>query len=62
MWQGESDMNMTMTAGQLVTVLVLSIPSLTCFIISGYLALKEKEGWGWFLFAGVIALNILAAR
>jgi hypothetical protein len=37
--------------------LIASIPSILCFGISGYLALKEKEGWGWFLFAGVLSLS-----
>lgn len=48
-----------LTVGQLATVFVLSIPSLVCFITAGYLAMKEKEGWGWFLFVGLLALNLV---
>lgn len=36
-------------------VLFLSLlPSITCFIVAAFLAVKEKEGWGWFLFVGFL--------
>lgn len=30
--------------------------SLACFCFSALLAYKEKCGWGWFLFAGILAI------
>ena len=36
-------------------VFILSmIPSLACIITSAILCVKGKEGWGWFLFVGLL--------
>ena len=36
-------------------IFVLSmIPSLACIITSAILCMKGKEGWGWFLFVGLL--------
>lgn len=32
-----------------------------CFIISGILAFRSKEGWGWFLVVGVFLVPAAAA-
>lgn len=32
------------------------IPSAVCFAAAGYLAAHGIDGWGWFLFVGVILL------
>lgn len=32
------------------------IPSAVCFSAAGYLAANGIDGWGWFLFVGVILL------
>ncbi len=43
-----------LNATQLLVLLIVTLPSILCFIISAVLAAKEKEGWGWFLFVGVV--------
>ncbi len=35
-------------------LLVANTPALACIIASIYLAANSLDGWGWFLFAGVI--------
>ncbi|WP_181168647.1 MULTISPECIES: hypothetical protein [unclassified Mesorhizobium] len=35
--------------------LALSIPSAVAFAFAGVLAYRGTEGWGWFLFAGLLA-------
>lgn len=38
----------------IVMQLVINVTSLTCIGVAGWLAMNDKPGWGWFLFAGVI--------
>ena len=35
-------------------LLVSNLPSITCFIGAIVLALKQVNGWGWLIFAGVL--------
>ncbi len=36
-------------------VFILSmIPSILCIITSAILCMKERDGWGWFLFVGLL--------
>lgn len=28
--------------------------SITCILVAGYMAIKEKSGWGWFLFVALL--------
>lgn len=37
----------------LVRLMLISIP-LSLILFAGYLASKQMDGWGWFLFAGVV--------
>lgn len=39
---------------ELMPFLVLNIPSIICVLSGAYLATKDKEGWGWFLFVGLL--------
>jgi hypothetical protein len=34
--------------------LVLNLACIVCFGIAGALAFNGQDGWGWFLFAGVV--------
>ena len=34
--------------------IVMGIGSIICFGMGGLLCWKEKEGWGWFLFVGLL--------
>jgi len=34
--------------------IMAKLTSIVCFVIAGSLALKDKPGWGWFIFAGII--------
>lgn len=44
-----------------VTLLLLAlIPSTACLVVSGYLAVHGMEGWGWFLFVGLLLGQTLA--
>lgn len=38
----------------ILVFLVSMIPSVLCVIAAVYLAAKDKEGWGWFLFVALI--------
>ena len=38
----------------LVVFILSMIPSAICFIIAAILAVKERDGWGWFLFVGFL--------
>ena len=31
------------------------LPSIACFCLAGFLAYNGIDGWGWFLFVGVLA-------
>lgn len=33
------------------------IPSLTCVLIAGYLAINGLSGWGWFIFGAVLLMG-----
>lgn len=41
----------------IVKIIILSLTSLVCAVIAGYLAINSTEGWGWFLFAAIVALG-----
>ena len=30
------------------------LPMVTCFVVASILAYKDKDGWGWFLFVGLL--------
>lgn len=32
------------------------IPSAICMAVAGFIAANGRDGWGWFLFVGVILL------
>jgi uncharacterized membrane protein HdeD (DUF308 family) len=34
--------------------LAVNLMSLSCVLIAGWLAAHHEDGWGWFLFAGLI--------
>jgi hypothetical protein len=38
-------------------ILAFNSVSITMAIVAGVLALKEKEGWGWFLFAALLTFG-----
>ena len=42
-------------------VVVLILPSIILFSLAGYLAYIGREGWGWFLFVGLLALSAPAS-
>jgi len=35
---------------------VVNLPSMICIGISGYLLYNGIEGWGWFLFVGLLTI------
>lgn len=37
-----------------MTDLAKILPATACFAVAGYLAIKGLDGWGWFLFVGVL--------
>lgn len=37
----------------LCTLFVTAIP-ISCFVGAAFLAYKEKAGWGWLIFAGIL--------
>jgi uncharacterized membrane protein HdeD (DUF308 family) len=39
-----------------VAVIASNLVSLACVGIAGYLVAHSKDGWGWFLFIGVICV------
>lgn len=48
-----------MTHKELLTVAIIFISPALCFSTAAYLAVHGVEGWGWFLFAGLL---VSAAR
>jgi hypothetical protein len=36
------------------TVSILNLGAVVCFGAAGYLAVKGVDGWGWFLFVGLL--------
>lgn len=39
---------------KLLVLFISLLPSIVCFVVSAILAVKEKDGWGWFLFVGFL--------
>jgi hypothetical protein len=37
-----------------IVLLLALIPSAACIILSGYMAVHDIAGWGWFLFVGML--------
>jgi len=35
---------------------MIYIPSTVCFIAGALIAMSGKEGWGWFLFVGLLLI------
>ena len=35
-------------------IILLLIPTLICVLAAVYLCVKEKDGWGWFLFVAFL--------
>lgn len=33
---------------------LFNIPAILCYCIAAYMAVNDKEGWGWFLFVGLL--------
>lgn len=33
--------------------MIVCLPACICSSVAGYLAMHDKEGWGWFLFVGL---------
>jgi len=47
----------------LLIVLLCMLPCIACIVISAVLAIKETNGWGWFLFVGILlSLNSESIR
>jgi uncharacterized membrane protein HdeD (DUF308 family) len=44
---------------QLVIALSIVAMSATCFLSAAYMACREKKGWGWFLFVGLLVVATL---
>jgi hypothetical protein len=40
--------------------IVFLIPAIILFSLAGYLAYKGREGWGWFLFVGLLSLPAMS--
>ena len=38
----------------LLLLLLINLPSIACVICALILALKNKDGWGWFLFVALL--------
>lgn len=38
----------------LIAIVVLSMPCTACVILAGYLCAHGVDGWGWFLFIGLL--------
>lgn len=41
----------------LLSILGVNIVAITCIGFAGYLAANDKNGWGWFLFAGLLCVG-----
>lgn len=41
----------------IIKIIILSLTSLVCAMVAGYLVIHSIEGWGWFLFAAIITLD-----
>lgn len=46
----------------LLVAIVATLPALVCFGVSAYLAVKGKEGWGWFLFVGLLCAGSITVN
>jgi len=40
-----------------ILIIGLFLFALLCVSISGYLIINEKDGWGWFLFVGILSIG-----
>lgn len=36
---------------------LFNLPAIICFCIAGYLCYRQQDGWGWFLFVGLMATS-----
>lgn len=39
-------------------LLISNLPSLAFTMWAGYLCLQGREGWGWFLLGGILAVRV----
>jgi hypothetical protein len=42
----------------ILLLFVLNIPAIVCFAASAYMAINGKDGWGWFLFVGILLAQV----
>lgn len=47
-----------MTDQTIIMTLLLNLPSIACVGFGGFLCYKEKDGWGWFLFAALMLARL----
>lgn len=45
----------------ILMILAVNAVSITLVIFAGILCLRQKEGWGWFLFAAILTFSSSSA-
>lgn len=39
-----------------------NLVSLTCIAAAAYLLINDKNGWGWFLFVGMVCAGVMTSK
>lgn len=47
---------------EFLILLAANLPSVACVFCAGYMAAKDKQGWGWFLFVSIILVQCLEKK
>lgn len=42
--------------------MLANLVAIACIGVAGYLALQSKEGWGWFLFVGLLCAGSVSSK